>query len=151
MRHLVLLALTLLATTAAAARDRASDERAVLEAERVICAAFEREDAAWLAQHLDPEFTLTDSRGAVTTRADEVASLGPGKVSYDVFRNRDSKVRFYGDTALVNGVTVVQGRADTTAFAGEFQFTDVYVLRGKEWVIVASHASRLPEAKSAQP
>ena len=120
-------------------------------AERIICAAFEREDAAWLAQHLDPEFTLTDSRGAVTTRADEVASFGPGKVSYEVFRNRDSKVRFYGDTAVVNGVTVVKGRADTTPFAGEFQFTDVYVLRNKEWVIVASHASRLPEARPTQP
>ena len=151
MRHrLVLLALALVATTATA-RDRAADERAVLEAERIICAAFEREDAAWLAEHLDPEFTLTDSRGAVTTRADEVASFGPGKVSYEVFRNRDSKVRFYGDTAVVNGVTVAKGKADATPFAGEFQFTDVYVRRGQEWIIVASHASRLPEAKPAQP
>jgi len=147
-RSAVLIALTLIATTAAA-QDRAADERAVLEAERIICAAFEREDATWLAEHLDPGFTLTDSRGAVTTRADEVASLGPGKVSYEVFRNRDSKVRFYADTAVVNGVTVVKGSADGGAFAGEFQFTDVYVRRGKEWVIVASHASRLPAP--AQP
>jgi len=135
----------------AAAADEAADERAVREAERAICAAYEREDAAWLAQHLDPGFTLTDSRGAVTTRAEEVAQFGAGKVAYDVFRNRDSKVRFYGDAAVVNGVTVVKGSADGKPFAGEFQFTDTYVRRGGEWVIVASHASRLPEAAPARP
>ena len=153
MNRIVSLCAAALALSAAGAHaaDQAADERAVREAERAICAAYEREDAAWLAAHLDPAFTLTESRGGVTTRDEEVAQFGPGKVAYEVFRNRDSKVRFYGDAAVVNGVTVVKGSADGKAFAGEFQFTDTYVRRGREWVIVASHASRLPEASPAKP
>ena len=140
-------ALSLTAATASA-QDRAADERALLEAERAICDAYQREDATWLERHLDREFTLTSSNGSVSTRADEVAELRAGKIQYDVFRNRDSKVRFDGDAAVVNGITMVQGTASGEAFKGDFQFTDVYVRRGKEWVIVASHASRLPNARA---
>ena len=121
----------------------ADDTAAILSAEREICAAYEREDADWLERHLDPTFTLTSSKGVVTTRADEVAELRGGKVKYEVFRNRDSRVRLYGDAAVVTGVTIVKGSSGSDSFAAEFQFTDTYVKRGAEWVIVASHASRL--------
>jgi hypothetical protein len=115
----------------------------VLKAERGICAAFEREDADWLEKHLDPTFTLTSSTGKVTTRADEVADLRGG-TKYDVFRNRGSKVRVYGDAAVVTGITHVEGKAGGKPYALDFQFTDTYVRKAGEWVLVASHASRLP-------
>ena len=120
-----------------------ADTAGILQAEKAICAAYEAEDADWLEKHLDPTFTLTSSRGVVTSRADEVAELRGGKVRYDVFRNRDSRIRVYGDAAVVTGVTVVKGRSGDDAFDAEFQFTDTYVRRGAEWVIVASHASKL--------
>ena len=119
------------------------DVRRILQAEREICAAYEREDADWLERHLDPTFTLTSSTGKVTTRADEVADLRGG-TRYDVFRNRDSKVRVYGDAAVVTGITRVEGRSDGKPYALDFQFTDTYVRRPTGWVLVASHASRLP-------
>jgi len=121
----------------------AADTAAILKAEADICAAFEREDADWLQQHLDPSFTLTSSTGKVTTRADEVADLRAG-TKYDVFRNRDSKVRVYGDAAVVTGITRVQGQADGQPYALDFQFTDTYIRKPSGWVMVASHASRLP-------
>ncbi len=70
-------------------------------------------------------------------------------MQYELFRNHDSKLRVYGDTAVVNGVTSVKGSAGGEAFAADFQFTDTYVRRKSGWVIVASHASRLqaPAAK----
>jgi ketosteroid isomerase-like protein len=121
----------------------ADDVAGVLKAERGICAAFEREDADWLEKHLDPTFTLTSSTGKVTTRADEVADLRGG-TKYDVFRNRGSKVRVYGDAAVVTGITHVEGKAGGKPYALDFQFTDTYVRKAGEWVLVASHASRLP-------
>lgn len=118
------------------------DVRQILKAESAICAAYQNEDADWLEKHLDPTFTLTSSNGKVTTRADEVADLRGG-TKYDVFRNRDSKVRVYGDAAVVTGITRVEGSSDGKPYALDFQFTDTYVRKGGEWVIVASHASRL--------
>ncbi|MGO4700590.1 nuclear transport factor 2 family protein [Dyella sp. 2RAB6] len=139
----LLLPLFLLA--AAPARSAQKDEvQQILQAEREICAAFEREDADWLEQHLDSTFTLTSSTGKVTTRADEVADLRSG-TKYDVFRNRDSKVRVYGDAAVVTGITRVEGKSDGKPYALDFQFTDTYVHKPGGWVIVASHASRLAD------
>jgi len=143
---LSLLPLVAIAPLTAAVAD---DTAAILAAEREICAAYEREDADWIERHLDPAFTLTSSKGVVTTRAQEAAELRGGTVKYAVFRNRDSRVRLYGDAAVVTGVTVVEGSAGDEAFAAEFQFTDTYVKRGGEWIIVASHASRL--AAATQP
>jgi len=78
----------------------------------------------------------------VTTRADEVADLRGG-TKYDVFRNRDSKVRVYGDAAVVTGITRVEGKSEGKPYALDFQFTDTYIRKDGRWVIVASHASRL--------
>jgi len=146
----VLPALFLVATSPVLARDAAQDERDVLQAERALSAAFEAEDADWLEQHLDPDFTLTNSRGVVTTRAQEAAELRSGTIQYTVFRNHDSKVRLYGDTAVVIGITSVEGTSGGEAFKLAFRFTDVYVRRPEEWVMVAGHASRL-EATPATP
>lgn len=119
-----------------------ADVAAILEAEREICAAFEREDADWLEAHLDPSFTLVNSTGKVTTAADEVADLRAG-TRYDVFRNRDSNVRVYGDAAVVTGITRVEGGEGDARYAIDFRFTDTYLRRPTGWVIVASHASRM--------
>jgi ketosteroid isomerase-like protein len=137
-----LLASTLLASPAIHASE-SDDVAAILQVERDTCAAFEREDAQWLARHLHPTFTLTSSTGKVTTREDEVADLQSG-TKYDVFRNRDSKVRLYGDAAVVTGITEVGGNSDGQPYALEFQFTDTYVRTPEGWSMVASHASKLP-------
>ncbi len=119
------------------------DVAGILQAEKDICDAFEREDADWLEKHLDPTFTLTNSTGKVTTRADEVADLRGG-TKYDAFRNRDTKVRLYADAAVTTGITRVEGQADGKPYRLDFQFTDTYVRKPEGWVMVASHASRLP-------
>jgi ketosteroid isomerase-like protein len=131
-----------LASAAAGAQSSADDVAAILQAEREICAAFEREDADWLEAHLDPTFTLTSSSGKVTTAADEVADLRAG-TRYDVFRNRDAKVRIYGDAAVVTGITRVEGRNEGEPYVVDFQFTDTYIRKPQGWVMVASHASKL--------
>lgn len=129
-------------SAASAFADEARDVAAILQAEREVCAAFEREDADWLETHLGPGFTLTSSAGKVTSTADEIADLRGG-TRYDVFRNRDTKVRLYGDAAVTTGITRVEGKSDGQAYALEFQFTDTWIRKPQGWVIVASHASRL--------
>ena len=152
MRLLLPLSIALsLFTPAAIAADRSADERAILKVERDICAAYEAEDAAWIGEHLDLEFTLTASNGKITTRDDEVAELANGVTTYEVFRNHGTRLRYYGnDTAIALGITTVKGVSEGKSFAADFQFTDTYVRGPKGWVMVASHASRLP-SPAAKP
>ena len=146
MRKLIPILLSVLVAGSAVAADHSQEEKAVLAAEDKICAAYERNDADGLAKLLDAKFTLTNSKGVVSTGTDEVAEVRGGKVKYEVFRNHDSTVSFYGNTAIVLGSTTIKGTSEGQAFTGEYKFTDTLVRDKDGWRIVAGHATRLPDA-----
>jgi len=128
---------------AAWARDTAQDEHFILRAEAVICSAYEEGDADSLRNKLDDGFTLTDSKGTVTTRDQELASVAHRDPAYLVFKNHGQKVRVYGDAAVVTGITTLQGHTAGGTFAGDYAYTDTWVYRDGHWMLAASHASLL--------
>ena len=136
-----------LACVAAALAETATDESAaVLRAERDGCVAYLRGDADTIAKFLTDDYTLTNSKGEITTAADDIEDAKTGSVHYDVFENYDMKVRVYGDhTAIVTGKTKVQGHAQGKALDIIVQFTDTFVKQNGRWRLAAGHVSRLKE------
>ena len=124
-----------------------SDESAaVLQAEREGCAAYLHGDAGKIANLLTDDYTLTNSKGVITTAADDIEDAKSGRVHYDVFENYDMKVRIYDDhTAIVTGKTKVKGNAQGKPIDIIVQFTDTFVKQGGRWRLVAGHVSRLKE------
>jgi ketosteroid isomerase-like protein len=137
----------LLGAGSASARDAAQDRHDLLQAEAVLCQAFEDGDADTLRQWMDASFTLTDSKGTVTDFAQNIDEVARRDPRYDVFRNHGQDVRLYGDAAIVTGITTIRGRSGGDAFAADFQYTDTWVYRDGRWKLAASHASRLPEGR----
>jgi uncharacterized protein (TIGR02246 family) len=135
-----------IAVTTSAFADLREDEAAIRQVIRDTCKAYQDGNARRMAELLTEDFTLTDSGGTVTTRADDMANAESGAVRYELFENYDMTVRLYGDSSVVTGKTRVKGTAGSSAFAAEFQFTDTLVRRGGKWLFAASHASRLPAA-----
>jgi ketosteroid isomerase-like protein len=135
--------LLLAGTTPTLARDARRDERELLRTEAALCRAFESGDTATLRRYMDRTFTLTSSRGEVTDFDQNLAEVGRREPHYDEFRNHDQSVRFYGDTAIVLGITTIKGTAEGKPIAAGFQYTDTWIRRDGAWRIVASHASRL--------
>jgi ketosteroid isomerase-like protein len=138
-----LLAAAFAAQPAIAAPSAADDERDIRRVEQALCAAFQAGAGETIARLEDATYTLTNSHGDVTARADDVADAKKGDVRYSEFRNHDSKVRLYGDAAIVTGITSLKGVAAGKSFESDFAFTDTYVRRADGWKIAASHASRL--------
>jgi len=52
---------------------RAGDEDDVLRAERELALCYQNSDAACIEQGVMEDYTLTNSRGKITTRADDLA------------------------------------------------------------------------------
>ena len=142
---MMVLLMLALATGSATARDATQDERELLRAEAALCHAFEAGAADAVAKGIDARFTLTDSRGHVTDREQNIAEVAKRDPYYDIFRNHAQKVRLYGDAALVTGITTIKGHSGTTAIEAEFAYTDTWVRRDSAWILAASHASRLPK------
>lgn len=139
MSHLVLMLLGSLPLL----QSQPDREASVLAALHRACDAFRDGDVRHLESFLAPGFTLTDSSGKVTDREANLAEVRTREPRYEVFRNHTMKVRFYGDTALVNGITSVKGVSSGQPFEADFQFTDTLVRKDSAWRLVASHASRI--------
>jgi ketosteroid isomerase-like protein len=108
------------------------------------CAAYQRNDVAAIDSLVADGFILTDSHGAITTKADDLRGARDRAIEFTAFRNEGMQVRLYGTTAVVTGRTIIAGKTrDGTALDIEVQFTDTVILLGGRWRIVASHVSRL--------
>jgi ketosteroid isomerase-like protein len=124
--------------------DAAADTLAVLDFENEACAAYQRGDAQAIDRLVADGYTLTDSRGQISTKAEDLNDARSGSVHYSRFENQDMRVRLYGDTAIVLGRTLVKGvTAGGTPIDVEVQFTDSIVRINGRWQLVAGHVSRL--------
>lgn len=141
------MALAMLVGVSTQARaDEEQQRHAILAVETALCEAFEQADVQVLRRHLDPGFTLVDSRGVVTGLAENLAEVASGEPRYRVFRNRDQQIRLHGDSAIVVGVTHVEGELRGQAFTADFRFTDTWLRGAEGWRLAASHASRIEAA-----
>jgi len=121
---------------------------AVLQTERDLAMAYQRGEADAIAQGVMEDYTLTNSMGKVTTRADDIAEAKKNDPKYEIFENYDMNARVHGDAAVVTGKTHTKGISGGKPFDSVFQFTDTFVKDGGRWRLLASHASKLAAKES---
>jgi ketosteroid isomerase-like protein len=148
MKITAVFALTFLAGLPLAFAQESDEANAVLQTERDLAAAYQRSDADGIAQGVMEDYTLTNSMGKVTTRADDIAEAKKNDPKYEIFENYDMKVRPHGDTAVVTGKTHTKGVSGGKPFDSQFQFTDTFVKDGGRWRLLAGHVSKLPAKES---
>ncbi len=123
------------------------EENAVLQTERELATAYLRSDADAIARGVMEDYTLTNSMGKITTRADDIDEAKKNNPKYEMFENHDMKVRVHGDTAVVTGQTHTKGISSGKPFDSEFQFTDTFIRDGGRWRLLAGHVSKLPTVR----
>ena len=144
MKITAVFALTFLAGLPLVFAQESDEANAVLQAERDLATAYLKSDADGIAQGVTEDYTLTNSIGKITTRADDIAEARKNDPKYEIFENYDMKVRLHGDTAVVTGKTHTKGVSGGKPFDFQFQFTDTFVKDGGRWRLLAGHISRLP-------
>ena len=155
MRHTILpIALCLLTLTACAAAPPApatattanpEDEKAILQVEQNWCEAFRTNNVDAIAAIEDEDYTLTNSRAELSTRSDDIVQAKAHAIEYSKFDNHNQNVRLYGDTAVVTGITSLEGIAGDKPFKLDLRFTDILVRRNGEWKAVAGHVTKVED------
>jgi ketosteroid isomerase-like protein len=148
MKIAVVFALTFLTSLMLALGQESDEGDAVLQTERDLATAYLKSDADGIAQGVMEDYTLTNSMGKITTRADDIAEAKKNDPKYEIFENYDMKVRVHGDTAVVTGKTHTKGMSGGKPFDFQFQFTDTFVKDGGRWRLLAGHVSKLPAKES---
>lgn len=127
-----------------------SVEQDLLKIEREWLDAYVRRDVAAMDRIEADDFTITFPDGKMRTKADELANLkqpapaGPSPM----LMTADTKVRIYGDTAVLTGKfiqkgTYAEGPKKGEAYNIQQRYTDTYVKRNGRWQVVASHLSAI--------
>lgn len=101
-----------------------------------------RGDVAGLGPLLVDDWRLTHSDGRVQDKPDYLAELATGRRTNGQVENIGVQVRWYGDVAVVTGISVQSGTNNGVPWSGRFRFTRTWIRRDGSWVMVASHSSR---------
>lgn len=103
-----------------------------------------KSDTVAMGALLANDYIAITASGTLQTKDETLANLRTRRVHIASLNVSDRKVRFYGQTALVNSVAEVQGTTPDGDLSGAFRYTRVYVrdAQGK-WKIVSFEASRI--------
>ena len=122
---------------------RAGDEDDVLRAERKLALCYQNSDAACIEQGVMEDYKLTNSKGKITTRADDLAEAKKHDPKYEIFENDDMKARAHGGAAVVTGITHAKGISGGQPFDAEFRFTDTFLKDHGRWRLWAGQAIKI--------
>jgi ketosteroid isomerase-like protein len=116
------------------APDRATAELQLRTINHRYVSAFRTPDVAFMDSLIDQDFVLTETNGALTTRAEHLAAIarsnGSRAVSYD-----DVRVRLFGSVALLHGTFEALTAGGDIA---RVRYTDVYRWDGGQWRLISA-------------
>ena len=114
----------------------------VEDADHCFFKALREGDAPALEGLLTEDFVLVDvMRGAEVSRADLVGAVGGGQLRFDAIDLVASRVRRYGDTAVVTGQTEMRGRMGEASWLARSRYTHVYVEQDHRWRLASAQGT----------
>ncbi len=102
-------------------------------------------DTETLDRILAEDFIFTDPEGNLLTKAEWIADITSGDLTFESIHIDDLLVRMYGDAAVVNGRVTVKAQSKEGGFNGQNCYTDMYVKQGGRWQAVAEQATLLSQ------
>ncbi len=116
----------------------------ILQLEDVWRTAMLKADTAAMATLLADDYIAITAAGTLQTKDEAINNLRTHHVRFTTLDITERKVRFYGNTALVNSVAFVQGTTTDGDVSGSYRYTRVYVRDAQDkWKIVSFEASRI--------
>lgn len=100
-------------------------------------------DEKRLGPLLAEEFVLTHSDGRVENKHSYLQDLASSNRVNSQIENFDVQIRCFENTAIVTGRTLQQGISAGKKWQGEFRFTRLWFYQNNQWLLQASHSSRL--------
>jgi ketosteroid isomerase-like protein len=128
---------------AAESQKASTDPLLAMEAERFRLT--EAGDVDAIEKMLDDELSYCHTTGRCESKAEYLANLRSGRTKYHKIEVVGSRVRHYGDLAILNGRITIDVEAGGQSVQGlKMSYTDVYRRVGNQWRMVAWHSSPLP-------
>ena len=143
MKHLFVIALLVMAVSAWAVGDTATDERELTQLVNDLNVAIVKPDVAFLEQVLSKDYVHYRPHGNVETRAQYLEDRKNGNVDFDSLVADETKVRVYGDTAIVTYRSTAKGKDQDGPIDEQRRWTRIFVRKDGRWQLVHSQGTTI--------
>ena len=117
-------------------------EEELLKLEKEFVQAIVRNDADAVESFLTDDWIIIDPDGGIIEKARFLEVIRSGALSHESMESSDLRVRLYGSTAIVTGLTSTKGKFMGQDFTSCERATDVFVKQGDRWRCVLTHLTR---------
>ena len=131
----------------------AVEQTASADAEQQIAAlsdqvaqAYSKADTGFMEKYFADEFTAIHSDGKLSTKAQEIDNLKSSTLKWESVDVHESKIRAYGDTAVVIRLASSKGTLGGKPYSGDFRTTQFWVKHKGNWKMVAFQSTRVASA-----
>lgn len=128
-----------------AKKAEAHSEETIRQLERRRYDLMIKKDLAALGEMLADDMVYTHSSGNTETKEQFLAALASGKSVYYAVEPQETRVRFYGNTAILNGIANVDTQVNGQRTILRLRYTDAYVKRNGKWQFVTWQSLRLSQ------
>ena len=143
MKHLFVIALLVMAVSAWAVGDTATDERELTQLVNDLNVAIVKPDVAFLERVLSKDYVHYRPHGNVETRAQYLEDRKNGNVDFDSLVADETKVRVYGDTAIVTYRSTAKGKDQDGPIDEQRRWTRIFVRKDGRWQLVHSQGTTI--------
>jgi ketosteroid isomerase-like protein len=120
-------------------------EEELLKLEEAFAEAIVKNDLEGIGRLVADDWIIIDPNGEIVDRTRFFEVIKSGALTHDTMESEDFRVRVYGDSAVVTGITRTKGRFMGQEFSTQERATDVFVKRDRRWQCVLTHLTRFPE------
>ena len=117
-------------------------EQELLTLEKAFAEAIVQNDLEDIGGLVTDDWIVIGPDGEIVDRARFFEVIKSGALTHDMMESEDFRVRVYGDSAVVTGLTRTKGKFMGQEFSTQERATDVFVKRDGRWQCVLTHLTR---------
>ena len=120
-----------------------TSEEELLRVEKEFAKAIVKNDLEGIERLVAVDWIIVGPDGEIVERARFFEVIKSGAMTHDAMESEDFRIRVYGDSAVVTGITRTKGKFMGQEFSTKERATDVFVKRDGRWQCVLTHLTRL--------
>lgn len=130
-------------------QDGAADEKTILALEDAWGRALQEKDRSALERIVAPDFTFIEPDGSVRDREGYLRDRSSDPVEIAAFEGSDVRVKVFGETALVTGVSTIDETRGGKRYRFSLRWKELWRRNPVGWQVVAGQATPVNPAWDA--
>jgi ketosteroid isomerase-like protein len=114
----------------------------LLKLENDFARAVTNNDADAVDGFLSDDWIIVDPDGSIIDKARFLGVIKSGALSHEMMESADLRVRLYGNSAVVTGLTTTKGKFMGQDFTSCERATDIFVKQNDRWQCVFTQLTR---------